>query len=305
MAASFPFKSLFYPNLYAWKKKLFKNLSDDKVFSKLISQRDNSITIDEKAYYTCDILGDLFSESERIKVSVHGHLSPLQYWRLNHSQIHKLALEKFKTTTSYTLRETLYSQAREATQFKCSLSRFVYDMFAPKDGDAVVLDPCAGWGDRMLGALASPKVIRYVGVDSNIEMAPIYDNIKEMFDPNGKVTVHSVPFEEFKTEQKFNLIFTSPPFFDFEQYENFKVIGDTYSKWLDKWLFPMITKMLDMLSDDNGTLVLYLGDTYRTPDLVQLVELHFDMKKLNVYTGNNKRPLSLLHRKKVQRDTMG
>lgn len=63
----------------------------------------------------------------------------------------------------------------------------------------------------------------------------------------------------------------------------------TLRDWLHKWMFPMVNKMLDLLSDD-GTLVLYVGDTYRTPDFVQLLELHFNMQKIYVHSGKGKRP---------------
>jgi len=67
-------------------------------------------------------------------------------------------------------------------------------------------------------------------------------------------------------------------------------------------MFPMVNKMLDLLSDD-GILVLYVGDTYRTPDFVQLLELHFNMQKIYVHSGKGKRPpITALSKKDAKRD---
>ena len=48
-------------------------------------------------------------------------------------------------------------------------ARFLVDYYAPKAGPVVVLDPCAGWGGRLLGTLAIPRTdtVRYIGTDPN------------------------------------------------------------------------------------------------------------------------------------------
>ena len=36
------------------------------------------------------------------------------------------------------------------------------------------LDPCAGWGDRLRCAMLTPRIKRYVGVDTNLSLQPAY-----------------------------------------------------------------------------------------------------------------------------------
>ena len=56
-----------------------------------------------------------------------------------------------------------------ATTFMPAYARAVYDYFRPR----VVLDPCGGWGDRLLGCATTP-VWKYVGFDPNMNLRPGY-----------------------------------------------------------------------------------------------------------------------------------
>jgi hypothetical protein len=155
-----------------------------------------------------------------------------------------------------------------ATNFMPMYARSTFEFF-----DATsVLDPCAGWGDRMAGALASEKVGRYVGFDPNVNLIPGYikiqadsghvvtgrSDLSTAFDSN--YTIHTGLFEEQHVllgDETFDLAFTSPPFFDYEDY------GDhvpKYENWIDQFYRPLFSITHDHLHA-GCFFVVYLNDT--------------------------------------------
>ena len=64
-----------------------------------------------------------------------------------------------------------------ATTFMPTYAKSIYEYFRGE----CVLDPCAGWGDRMLGATVSSCVKKYVGFDPNRALIPGYKEIMRRF----------------------------------------------------------------------------------------------------------------------------
>ena len=87
-------------------------------------------------------------------------------------------------------------------------ARFLVDYYAPKAGPVVVLDPCAGWGGRLLGTLAIPRTdtVRYIGADPNTDVQPAYERLtyrithylkrEQTLGPRD-ATVAPLPFEDW------------------------------------------------------------------------------------------------------------
>lgn len=302
----FPYKSTFLEDT---PEQLFRNLKSDLLFD-VIKQEDDSIYIDgNRAYSLMDVITDLFSERVRMRTAIYGKPSPYDFWNRNKPSIKSKAKELYGDVTNYSLRETLYSMCKEATLFKTSLVRYIMDTYLDKPGH--VMDPFAGWGDRLIGCLASNKVLSYTGTDTNKYMRTPYDRIMEKFDNTHKATVYIMDFMEFSPEvaqTKYDIIFTSPPFFDFEGYAELKLTSPTYESWLTQWMLPAMIKMIDLLSDD-GKLMLYVGGTYRTTDfddeIVKLLVGHYKNKyhisKLLVYStaNRNKRPIYIVYLNKA------
>jgi len=109
-----------------------------------------------------------------------------------------------------------------------------------KYGATHVLDPCAGWGGRMLGALA--KGIAYTGMDTNLNLRPSYDAMMEKF---GKVNmIWGDALEQDFTAIDYDMVLTSPPYWDtgnLEIYELMK-IWKTEKEFYETFLIPLITK---------------------------------------------------------------
>ena len=155
-----------------------------------------------------------------------------------------------------------------ATTFMPMYAKSIYEYFGAKK----VLDNCAGWGDRMCGALASTVVRRYVGFDPNINLVEGYKKIQHDF--GHSVTIHedrhikfdsgydiySVPFENCDSwlkEEQFDFAFTSPPFFDYEDYHP---KNPKYRDWYREFYEPLF-KLTEKHLYANSFFAIHIDDT--------------------------------------------
>ena len=87
-----------------------------------------------------------------------------------------------------------------------------------------VLDFTAGWGARMVAAIAGE--IDYIGIDSNVNLKPGYQRILDALKPfkKSKVKLFFKKAEEvdFSKLPRYDLVFTSPPYEYLEVYESMK-----------------------------------------------------------------------------------
>jgi hypothetical protein len=110
-----------------------------------------------------------------------------------------------------------------------------------------VLDPCAGWGDRLAGALACWGVSEYLGFDANSALQAGYLEQIERYGDGGTYSVKHQAFEDAELpESYFDLVFTSPPYFRAEIYssdpEQSSYRYATLAQWLEGFLEPLIRK---------------------------------------------------------------
>lgn len=129
------------------------------------------------------------------------------------------------------------------------------------------LDPSAGWGDRLISAIKL-NIKEYYGTDPSNCMNPIYQKIiKEMANKQNVYKVKKTSFENhliWKNDiqlRKFDIVFTSPPFYNKEIYENTKLQSiynkKTANEWFDKFLIKYILNGFRHLKH-NGILILYI-----------------------------------------------
>lgn len=150
------------------------------------------------------------------------------------------------------------ANCRTPTVFRPTVARFIYQRYCPSGG--LVWDPCAGYGGRLLGAVAAG--VRYVGTDvdeetvqGNLELARFLDR---------QVDVQCCPAEQFDPP-RVDLVFTSPPYFDQERYsgraeQSWKQYG-TFETWLEGFLRLVIRKAFRV----SPKLVLNVADVRKNP----------------------------------------
>lgn len=104
-------------------------------------------------------------------------------------------------------------------------------------GATRVLDPCAGWGGRMLGAMAAD--VHYIGIDSNVDLHAGYDRLLRLVSPHSYSEVHMIfrPAEtiDFASLPSYDCIITSPPSVEStgrEWYPHSPVYRDTATEFI-------------------------------------------------------------------------
>ena len=122
-----------------------------------------------------------------------------------------------------------------------------------------VLDPCAGWGGRMLGALAAGA--SYVGCEPDPNTAKglkgILDDASLPLAVRSKARILEMPAEVglphlAEESEKFDLVLTSPPYFNLELYtagDQSTVRYTVWDDWTEKWLKPVILGCLARLKE--------------------------------------------------------
>ena len=163
------------------------------------------------------------------------------------------AFELLQKNPKMTMQE-LEKKVHLCNLYPFEVGMHVMKMFKPKRW----LDPTAGWGDRLRIAIASG--VEYVGVDSNKSMREAYDAIIEDKGKGDtkKYKVITDRFQDAKITGKFDLVFTSPPFFTVEVYENMTDWKDI-EDFMEDFLRPLLKKSFDHLKKD-GHIVLYIED---------------------------------------------
>jgi hypothetical protein len=208
---------------------------------------------------------DYFSQYCRVRCinNLKSKESPFDYFQKNKLKIYKeLQLTKSNNKLNYQdFSEYLYKNTKQCTNFNTTVILSILKLLKPKR----YLDPSAGWGDRLVGAIAYG--CEYTGVDPSECMYPIYKNIINELVPRNQQSKYNIIKNGFETtiikHNYYDLVFTSPPFFDFELYENSPTQSiekfSTLEKWLKGFLFPLAEKAYSALVI-NGYFGLYISD---------------------------------------------
>lgn len=119
-------------------------------------------------------------------------------------------------------------------------------------GHDVVLDPCAGWGGRMLGTVANNS--HYIAFEPNTETYQNLKNLAKFLEIESKVTLICDSALEMNSYQfpEPSCVLTSPPYFNLEVYSQEETQSihqlTTYSEWEQHFLFPLIELCIGKLS---------------------------------------------------------
>ena len=151
----------------------------------------------------------------------------------------------------------------------------------------IVLDPCAGWGGRMLGAVSYGA--QYIAFEPNTQT---YANLQKMAAFLGIQNYVTLICDDARNMKKYNLpkvglVLTSPPYFDLEVYthESTQSINTTptYQDWADNFLCEIIKLGIDHLTD-TGVSCWNVGKVRGRDMNIDVLKYHqeFGFDKLNV-----------------------
>ena len=187
------------------------------------------------------------------------------------------------------------SCGQPAVNFPALTAKYLYETYTSHVEEPITIyDSSSGWGGRFIGAKSMRKKAHYVGTDPNPDnfidelgisryeyVAKFYNdkcvddlsdkltsffnvekqgNTYELFQ-DGSELIHNNPkFQKYKG--KLDIAFTSPPYFNREQYsqdenQSFKAYGE-YEDWRDNFLKPTLTTIYEYLKKDRYILWLSL-----------------------------------------------
>jgi len=178
--------------------------------------------------------------------------SPIRSW---YQKKHRATLQNSKLYAE-SPKSALSLRKYVASQFRPTAAMAVYKLFNAKS----VYDPCGGWGDRMIAAMAMN--IRYFCRDVNPLVLAGYASMQHMY--GGNVDFEYAQSELTTPDEKFDLVFTSPPYWKVEKYQGDLSSHKQYPKfedWLNNFLFQMLDKSWEALNV-GGHLVLNVSDVY-------------------------------------------
>ena len=246
------------------------DLKDSKITFVNTFKNDKFI---KKKYNNTNVLIEYFVEDIRIECkNLNIKKSPKQYYIDNKKKVDKKfkylmtkkKIKKNDKVKKYNLYKSIIKNEikKDCDLFPLFVPLFIYCTFKPRK----VLDMSSGWGDRLMCSLLYGNC-SYTGVDPNSKMQPRYKNIIDTFSKNNKNTFKVIesPFEDVKLTGKYDLMFSSPPYFNAEQYsddanQSFKRYSNI-DLWLDKFMFKSIDKIWKHLII-GGFLILIINDTY-------------------------------------------
>ena len=260
-------------SMYNWSKCVLKDEELPEHFF-IVQHKKNSSVEDIYKTLTVEEINKL---DEKYKTNLPSELDDDNYKFL----VHKFELgQKLFPAGIQAFRLGL---GQPAVNFPPLTARWIYENYTnhiPKEQTLNIYDPSSGWGGRILGAMSSHRKIHYIGTDPNTDnfidelgitryeyVADFFNN--ECLETNSfweeeKNTYHVFQegsehignhkdFQQYKG--KLDLVFTSPPYFDREQYSNdetqsFKSYPE-YDDWRDNFLKPTLENAFHSLRNDR------------------------------------------------------
>ena len=152
----------------------------------------------------------------------------------------------------------IHSKTRAVTNFRPAVAKTIIEKYS-NDGDSV-LDFCAGFGGRLLGCLTLKR--HYYGVDPSSEQITgnnaILEYCRDSFEVNCRVDLKKDTAETHLAgllDQSFSLVFSSPPYFDYERYSTEETQShikfSKYSTWKDGFLRKVIEESYRLLKPEG------------------------------------------------------
>ena len=188
--------------------------------------------------------------------------------------------------------------------FPSSLMLDLLKRYAPKN--ARVLDPCHGWGGRLIGSLLFDASI-YVGIDPSPIANRAVNNIYNSFSVYATTDAKFIksPFETCELgDMIFDIAITSPPYFDVEKYDGDETSTKKYPQfdlWVDGFYKPMIEKVYKHIKK-GGVFCLQVG-SQRYPLKKTAIEIAqncgYIVEKIEKFGGSTN---TELHKGKKDRD---
>ena len=250
----FPYAKGIMPSL----SSMFWKIHEDSV-SLAANHRGDTINRTMNDYYSADGATDWIFEDIRIRTRTSGYRSQQEVWEEHFDAI---GVEDVRAKRDWIYRSTI----RCPGGFNPTFGGYLLLKYRPRFMNLKILDPSAGWGDRLIASVASlgAALNCYHGFDPNKTLTPGYNELIRFLNPSAECSVECSPFEDAMVRPGFyDIVITSPPFFDLEEYSSdpsqSNIRYKTYGEWCDRFFTPYLKKCMMSLVE-GGVLILYISN---------------------------------------------
>jgi len=176
----------------------------------------------------------------------------------------KLQLKSGDPITPHRVLRAVTLGHRTPTNFRPVAAKLIVERLLPS---GVVWDPCIGYGGRMLGVLSSDRDYTYIGSDV---MKMSVSAAGEMGKAVNKIVGVKYKVQYASAEEgvsgKVDMVFTSPPYFDVERYDDTAEQAwkryNSVDEWVNGFLCGLINSTKRVLNPD-GFLILNVANTIK------------------------------------------
>lgn len=235
--------------------------------------RANALSRFYDKYWKLDSISNHFTEHVRVKCRISGKPTMVEVWRSLEPDV----IRSFRTVEEARSKLLYEYGAGQCNPFSPALALRMYLGYNRTRDPVRVIDPSAGWGDRMIAAIAAGDfVAEYHGYDPNEDLREPYAALMNQLDHTKKCRFFCEPFEKADVKRNYyDLGVTSPPYFDLEDYSEAKtqsISGDrkNYPRWLKEFYEPYLNNLVAAIKP-GGKIIIYVSD-FTTPDR-QLIDL--------------------------------
>lgn len=203
-----------------------------------------------------------FTESIRVKCPTNNKPTLVQVWKSMEPSL----LRSFKTVDEARSHMLYTLKAQECNIFSPALCMRLYLGYNDSREPVKIIDPSAGWTDRMITAIAAGDFVsQYDGYDPNKDLVIPFKRVMDTLDTDNKCRFFCEPFQKAEVPKEYyDLGVTSPPYFDLEIYskdstQSVSEDTSTYPKWLDNFYRPYL-RNLHYAIRPGGKIIIYVSD---------------------------------------------
>lgn len=127
--------------------------------------------------------------------------------------------------------------------FKPQVAYNIYKHFLKDNNSPTVIDPCAGFGGRLIGFVLAYPNGRYIGIEPNVETFNYLKHIKDNYLSNYNIELYNITQEEYISNNlniKSDLTFTSIPYYNKEDYNGNNLNYNDITNWENKFVTNII-----------------------------------------------------------------
>ena len=174
-------------------------------------------------------------------------------------------LEQNVSNPFYSTIQRGYNGVTYVNEYPPFVARQIIERYTDTSKPVSVLDPCGGWGGRMIGCASIPHT-RYVCCEPCTET---YNGLVKLgtwlktLQPSFEFEIRQTPYEDFSTDESFDIALTSPPYYDTEKYSDEETNSlnryKTFEDWVEGFYKPLILNTVNRLKE-NAPFILNIGD---------------------------------------------